>query len=59
MMLTDIDVIRVSETDEELLLFDFSDDALERAAGAHGIADGRAITLIYYTECAGGCACPV
>ncbi len=59
MMLTDIDVIRVSETDEELLIFDVSDEALERAAGAPGIADGRAMTLIYSTECAGGCACPV
>jgi len=29
-MLTDKDVIRVSETDEELLIFDVSDDALER-----------------------------
>ena len=30
-MLTDGDVIRAAETDEEVLTFDVSDDALERA----------------------------
>jgi hypothetical protein len=32
MVLTDRDDIRVAETDEELLIFDVSDDALERSA---------------------------
>lgn len=58
MDLTEKDVIRVAEIDEELFIFDASDEAMERAAGA---ADsyGRVVTLIYSTECAGGCACPV
>ena len=57
-MLANADVTRVAETDEELLGFDVSDDALERASGADGIAGGR-FSLIYSTEVAGGCACPV
>jgi hypothetical protein len=32
MVLTDTDNVYVAETDEELLIFDVSDDALERAA---------------------------
>jgi hypothetical protein len=32
MVLTDRDVISAAETDEEILTFDVSDDALERAA---------------------------
>ena len=32
MILTDRDDIRVTDTDEELLIFDVSDDALERSA---------------------------
>jgi hypothetical protein len=40
MVLADRDVIRVAEADEELLIFDVSDDALERAAD---VADGRVI----------------
>ena len=32
MLLTDRDVNRAAETDEELLIFDVSDDALERAS---------------------------
>jgi hypothetical protein len=32
MVLTDTDNVRIAETDEELLVFDVSDDALERAA---------------------------
>ncbi len=59
MVLTDRDVIRVAEADEGFLIFDVLDDALERAAGAADVAVGRVITLIYSTECAGGCACPV
>jgi hypothetical protein len=58
-MLTDRDVIRVAETGEDLLIFNVTDDALERAAGADGIADGRAMSLVYSTEVAAGCACPV
>jgi hypothetical protein len=50
------DVFRVAETDEELLTFDVSDDALERTAGDAG---GRAITWLYSTECSANCGCPV
>ena len=43
MVLTDRDVIRGAETDEELLIFEVSDDALERSSG---VTDGQA-TLVY------------
>jgi hypothetical protein len=33
-VLTDTDNVHAAETDEELLIFDVSDDALERAAPA-------------------------
>jgi hypothetical protein len=57
MVLMDIDAIRgEGETDEEALVFDVSDDALERSAGAK---DGRAITWLYSTEVMGNCGCPV
>jgi hypothetical protein len=36
MVLTDRDVISTAETDEEILTFDVSDDALERAAPVIG-----------------------
>jgi len=42
MLLTDRDDIRVAETDDEILIFDVSDDALGRAApiiGAFTISD--------------------
>lgn len=58
-MLMERDIIRVAATDDELLVFDVSDDSLERAGGADGIADGRAMSLVYSTEVAAGCACPV
>ncbi len=47
----------VAETDEELLTFDVSDDALERSAPVVG---GQAtVTLVYGTVVAGNCGCPV
>ena len=59
-MLTDRDGIRVvAETDEELLISNVSDDALERASGVDGVAGGQRFSLIYSTDVAGGCACPV
>ena len=54
MVLTDRDVIRGAETDEELLIFDVSDDALERASG---VINGQA-TLVYGTLILGNCGCP-
>jgi hypothetical protein len=57
MVLTDRDITRVTETDEELLIFDVSDDALERAAGV--VVDGHAFTMVFGTEIAGPCCCPV
>ena len=58
MILADGDVIRAAETDEEVLTFDVSDDALERATL---IAGGQAtpVTLVYGTSIVGNCACPV
>jgi len=57
-MLMNRDGIRVAETDEQILNFDVSDEALERASGADGVAAGR-FSLIFSTEVAGACACPV
>jgi hypothetical protein len=34
-----------------------SDDALERAAGL--VADGHAVTMVFGTDIAGPCFCPV
>ena len=56
MVLTDRDITRVTETDEELLIFDVSDDALERAAGV--VDDGHAITMVFGTVIAGHLLCP-
>jgi hypothetical protein len=57
MVLTDRDVIRAAETDEELLAFDVSDDALERAAN---VGLGLSIvTLNFGTGIVGNCGCPV
>ena len=53
-MLMDRDVIRGAETDEELLVSDVSDDALERASG---VINGQA-TLVYGTVILGNCGCP-
>jgi hypothetical protein len=55
MVLTDRGVIRRAETDEELLIFEVSDDALERASG---VADGQVNTLVYGTVILGNCGCP-
>jgi hypothetical protein len=57
MVLTDRDVIRAAETDEELLIFDVSDDALERAAGV-GVGLSVA-SLNFGTNILGNCGCPV
>jgi hypothetical protein len=57
MVLTDGDVIRATETDEELLAFDVSDDALERAASV-GVGLS-VVTLNFGTAILGNCGCPV
>jgi hypothetical protein len=58
MVLTDTDNVRIAETDEELLVFDVSDDALERAAPIiGGVASVE--TLNFATAILGNCACPV
>ena len=57
MGLTDRDVIRAAETDEELLAFDVSDDALERAANV-GVGLS-VVTLNFGTAILGNCGCPV
>ena len=52
------DVIRAVETEEELLTFDVSDEALERAAPIiGGVASVE--TLNFATAVLGNCACPV
>jgi hypothetical protein len=57
MVLTDGDDIRAGKIDEELLIFDVSDDELERAAPIHyrwGSLLGNAEPAII-----GNCDCPV
>ena len=56
MVLTDRDDIRVAETDEELLTFHVSDDALERTASV-GVGLS-VVTLNFGTGVVGNCACP-
>ncbi|HYQ05741.1 MAG TPA: hypothetical protein VER26_02015 [Xanthobacteraceae bacterium] len=58
MILADGDVIRAAETDEEVLTFDVSDDALERATLIVG-GQATPVTLVYGTSIVGNCACPV
>ena len=58
MILADRDDFRVTGTDEELLLFDISDDALERAAPIIGGAASVA-TLNFGTFIVGNCGCAV
>jgi len=58
MVLTDTDAVRMAETDEELLTFDISDDALERAAPIIG-GVASVVTLNFATAIIGNCACPV
>jgi hypothetical protein len=58
MMLTDRKLNRGAETDQELLTFDVSDEALERAAPIiGGVASVE--TLNFATAVLGNCACPV
>ena len=58
MVLTDRNTSDVAETDEELLTFDVSDEALERAAP---FISGQAtpVTMVFGTDIVGNCACPV
>ena len=58
MVLTDRNAIDVAEADEELLTFEVSDDALERAAPIIG-GQASVVTLVYGTAIVGNCACPV
>ena len=58
MVLTERDGIRVTETDEEILVFDVSDDVLGRAAPIIG-GVAPVVTLNFATAIIGNCACPV
>ena len=58
MILTERDCIRVTKTDEEILVFDVSDDVLERAAPIIG-GVASVVTLNFATAIIGNCACPV
>jgi hypothetical protein len=58
MVLTDRDVISAAETDEEILTFDVSDDALERASIIIGGA-ASVVTLNFGTAIISNCGCPV
>jgi hypothetical protein len=55
MVRTDTD--SVTKTDAELLIFDVSDDALERAAPIIGGA-ASVVTLNFGTGIVGNCGCP-
>ena len=60
-MLTETDDIGVAESDEksvDVLAFDVSDDALERAAPLIG-GQATPVTMVYGTAIVGNCACPV
>jgi hypothetical protein len=58
MILTDGDIIRAVQADEELLTFDVSDEALERAAPIiGGVASVE--SLNFATAFLGNCGCPV
>ena len=52
------DDICAAETGEGLLIFDVSDDALERAAPIIG-GQATPVTLVYGTNIVGNCGCPV
>ena len=58
MALTDRYAIDVAEADEELLIFEVSDDALERAAPIIG-GVASVVTLNFGTLIVGNCGCPV
>jgi hypothetical protein len=57
MLATDTGVVRAAETDEAFLIFDVSDDALERAAPIIG-GVASVVTLNFGTAIVGNCACP-
>jgi hypothetical protein len=57
-MLTETDDTVVECGDEEILTFDVSDDALERAAPITG-GQATPVTMVYGTAIVGNCACPV
>ena len=54
MILTDREEIRVSKTDDEILTFEVSDDALERAAPIIG-GVASVVTLNFGTLIVGNC----
>ena len=56
-MLTQTDDIRATDTDEGILIFDVSDDALERAAPIIG-GVASVVTLNFGTGIVGNCGCP-
>ena len=58
MVLMERDDIHSSETDEEILALEVSDDALERTATIIG-GQATPVTLVYGTSIVGNCACPV
>ena len=58
LVLTDRNTSDVAETDEELLTFDVSDEALERAAPFIG-GQATPVTMVFGTDIVGNCACPV
>ena len=57
LMLAGSDDIREAETGEELLVFDVSDEAIERAAPIIG-GCASVVTLNFGTVIVGNCACP-
>jgi hypothetical protein len=58
MVLTERNDIRTAKTDDEILVFDVSDDALERAAPIIG-GIASVVTLNFGTAIIGNCGCPV
>ncbi len=54
----DKDDIGATESDEEILACDVSDEALERAAPIIG-GQATPVTMVYGTEIMGNCACPI
>jgi len=51
----DNDIIGLAESDEDILTFDVTDDALERAAG---VSPGGAMTWVYCTQAWYNCGLP-
>jgi hypothetical protein len=58
MVFTDRNAIDVADADEELLTFEVSDDALERAAPIIG-GVASVVTMNFGTGIVGNCGCPV